>query len=266
MVINIDVFILENFIVDFFLMYITFQAVKIKVKLRKIILPSVIGALYSLTPFLPNNAIFISLPFKLSIVLLFMFLPLGRKSVSLIFKCSFIYILFSMILSGICYFLGVRGFYMDGALDIENFNYKYLLLAMMIVYVLLTRLIDFIKDRNIMNNFIYYIEIVNGNKVTRVKAFLDTGNELREPATNLPVIIVEKQYIRDINLKDDELFYIPYKVVNGEKGNLVGFKPTGVKIYYDSNNIKFKDAIICSCEEKLSSTNEYEALLSRGIM
>lgn len=266
MIINIDVFILENFIVNFFLMYITFQVIKLKIKLRKMILPSIIGAMYSLVLFLPNNAIFISLPFKLSIVLLFMFLPLGKKSIPLLFKSSFVYILSSMILSGICYYMGIRGDYMEGTLDISKFSHKYLLLAMMIVYVLLARLIDFIKDRNIMNNFIYYIEIVNGNKATRVKAFLDTGNELREPATNLPVIIVEKQYIKDINLKDNELFYIPYKVVNGAKGNLVGFKPTGVKIYYDSNNIKFKDAIICSCEEKLSSTNEYEALLSRGIM
>ena len=48
-----------------------------------------------------------------------------------------------------------------------------------------------------------------------MRAFLDTGNELREPATNLPVLIVERDIFYDINLSKYDKFYIPYKVING---------------------------------------------------
>ena len=131
--------------------------------------------------------------------------------------------------------------------------------------MVLHRIVIFVKDRKEILNFIYDVDIVFGEKKKRIKAFLDTGNELREPVTNLPVMIVEKDILSDINIKSKEVFYIPFKVVNGSGGLLKGFKPADVNIC--KNNIFEKtELIVAVCDTKLSDLNDYNALLSRGII
>ncbi len=41
---------------------------------------------------------------------------------------------------------------------------------------------------------------------------MDTGNNLIDPITNLPVIMVNNK----ISFKSHKIFYVPYKVINNE--------------------------------------------------
>ena len=45
-----------------------------------------------------------------------------------------------------------------------------------------------------------------------LKGYMDTGNNLIDPITNLPVIMVNNK----INFKSHKIFYVPYKVINNE--------------------------------------------------
>ena len=103
-------------------------------------------------------------------------------------------------------------------------------------------------------------------EVIKLKGFLDTGNELVEPLTSLPVLIAEKHYFGNITLEDKELFSIPYKVVNGYNNMISGFRVKNIKIYNKSSNLLIKDAIVCFCDQRLSGDGDYEALLSRGMI
>lgn len=106
--------------------------------------------------------------------------------------------------------------------------------------------------------------MVNNDKSIKFKAFLDTGNELIEPVTMLPVIILEEDYFNNLTLNND-IYYINYSTVSGWEGRLKGFKPDKLFLTSGEKTIE-KEAIVCSCSEKLSKDREYEALLSRGII
>ena len=147
-----------------------------------------------------------------------------------------------------------------------NNSIKQLILAVMIAYIVITRICDCIKDRAIIKNFLYDIYISKGDKSLLIKGFLDTGNELREPVSNLPCIILEENYFKEFNIPENEEYVINYNTIN-EIGQLRGFKVSGIKIRNDNSNTWSNvDAIICSCERKLSKSDDFQALLSRGVV
>lgn len=266
MVINLDVLILENILVNYFLLYITSQTLKIKSNFKKYIIPSTIGGFYVITMIYPGLKVLTILPIKLSVALIMIILLFRKKDILFNLKALLIYILFSMLIAGICFYIEFSNI---SSIDFDyikiDFSYKKLMLSIMIAYMFLHRLITFIRDRSEVNSLIFNVDIIYKSLEKNVVAFLDTGNELREPITNLPVMIIESDLCKSFNINEKELLYIPYKVVNGQSGKLLGFKPECIKIHR-KNYIEEREVIIAFCSDKLSSLNDYNALLSRGII
>ncbi|AJA48203.1 putative sporulation sigma-E factor-processing peptidase [Clostridium pasteurianum DSM 525 = ATCC 6013] len=265
MVVYLDILIIENLIVNMFLLYITSQTLKIKIKLQYLLAAALLGSMYVLTIIYPLPKLLSSIGFKFFVALLMIIVVFRKSNVIFNIKAAAIFILYSMMTAGFCIFIE---FYFSKGLTFDNmpvFSYKYILCSIMILYITIHRIIIFIKDRKEIVSFIYDVDIMFDEKKKRVKAFLDTGNELREPLTNLPVMIVERSILKDINIKEKDMFYIPFKVVNGSGGYLKGFKPSNVNIYKNSM-LEKTELIVAVCDTKLSDLNDYNALLSRGII
>jgi stage II sporulation protein GA (sporulation sigma-E factor processing peptidase) len=272
MEVYVDILLLENFVVNFFIMYIVMQTMRLSFKLKFIILSSGLGSLYVLTLLLPQLKVFTLLPFKLLTAFIMVILVIKPLNIWMLLRGTVLYIFYSMLLAGFIVFIELNNqtSYLEGMLY-GKFSYKGslikgVLIAAMIIYIALDRLVVFIKDRRDMTNFTYTIEVGFCNCNSRINAFLDTGNELREPVTNLPVIIVERNILKELDLKEDNKMYIPYKVLNGIPAKIEAFKPTYIKLYQDENNYKYVNAVIGLCDGKLSELNDYNALLSRGIL
>lgn len=266
MVVYLDTLLLVNFIVNYFLLDITSQTVKIPSKNRNLVLSSFLGSLYVIALLYPKAVIFTTLPFKIAVSIVMILICFKQRDVIVNLKITGIFILYSMLLAGVCFYLNIsKGNEPEFSSVIYSFPYEWLLISLMIVYLIIHRLVVFIKDRRDISTLIFIVDIVTKDNKKRVKAFLDTGNELREPATNLPVIIVEKEAMQDINLEKYDKFYIPYQVVNGYSDKMQGFKPDHVEVYY-GNKVQYAEVIVAFCDNKLSNYNDYDALLSRGII
>ncbi|MGO5065902.1 sigma-E processing peptidase SpoIIGA [Clostridium sp. LCP25S3_F8] len=265
MVVYLDVMILENFIVNLFILFLTSQTLKINNKILYLLISSLLGSLYILVLIIPSLALFNKLIFKILIAFMLILIAFHKKDLMFNIKATVVYIVYSMIIAGICVFLECNKIKSNTSLTIENFSYKKLMMAMMIIYIVGNKLIWYIKDRKDISSFIYDVDIILQKDQKSVRAFLDTGNELREPATNLPVLVVEKDVFSNVNLDSYDKFYIPYRVVNGNSGNLKGFKPNYIDVYIGDKKEK-KEVIIALSEGKLSAIKDYRALLSRGII
>ena len=108
--------------------------------------------------------------------------------------------------------------------------------------------------------------IKNDEKILMLKGFLDTGNELREPITNLPCILIEDEYLLQLELKKEDEYFIRYKTIDSSD-ILHGFRSDFIKIKgKDDSAWREIDAIVCGCKTTLSKENDYQVLLSRGII
>ncbi|MBC2399178.1 sigma-E processing peptidase SpoIIGA [Clostridium tetanomorphum] len=267
MIVYIDLLLIENFIVNKFLLIITSQTVRRNSKTKGIYtsLAAFIGSFYVLTIIIDRLKCFNNIFMKLVVAIFMILISFRQKNLLFNIKASIIFVFYSMLLAGICVFIEFsKSDSLNGGV-IYNFSYKRLMLSIMIIYILINKIILFIKDRKEICNFIYEVDIVLKDSKKSVKAFLDTGNELIEPITSLPVIVVEKDLFDEDELKGYDTYYIPYSVINGKIGRMKGIKPECIKLHKE-NHLEERDVLIAFCDNKLSSTGDYEALLSRGII
>lgn len=265
LVVYIDLLILINFIVNFFLLYITGRTLKLKVRFRFIFLAGAVGSVYTITLVYPALSIFSAFYFKILVAAILVYISFGNRGFICSLKILTVFILYSMLLAGICMFIQFNNYSYTGNCMIINFPYEWLFISLMALYITIDRIVIYVKDRNKVFTLIYDVDIIFKDKRKTVKAFLDTGNELREPATNLPVVIVEKSVFENVNLEKMHKFYIPYRVINGKCGKLEGFKPDMVKIDFGKEP-QYREVIIAICKDKLSKFDDYHALLSRGVI
>lgn len=266
MVVYLDMLLLENFLVNLFLLTITMQTIKKKVPTGRLMLSSIIGTSYVLTIVIPKLQLFATTPFKIVVAVIMILIAIKDKSVIEILKAMGIFILYSILLAGMAFYLAIKDNpSLSPSAMIYNFSYKNLILSLMITYILVYKLTVYVKERQILTSYVYNTEICIDNVKTIIKAFLDTGNELREPATNLPVIIVEKELFKDLNLKTHDIYNIPYSVVNGYNGKLIGIRPDSVKININGD-MREKNLILAFSDKKLSKHSDYNGLLPRGII
>lgn len=262
MEIYIDVYILENIIIDLFLLLLSFKLLRFNFNKRNIYIAAVVGGIYALVIFC-NVKILSSIAMRILMVVFMMYISLENKNL----KSTVVYFMLTFMLGGACFAtVQMQNSYIIGkAFVVQSNSIKYLVLIIAIAFIFITRIADLIKERAVVKNFLYDIYITEGQKSVLTKGFLDTGNELREPVTNLPCIILESNYFNQFDVPEDKEFIIKYDTIN-EIGEVKGFKGDIMIRSEDSNSWTKISAIICRCERKLSKEDEFHALLSRGII
>ncbi|SHE89224.1 sigma-E processing peptidase SpoIIGA [Clostridium fallax] len=264
----VDVLLFENFIVNGFLLLILNQILKIEVNYKRLLIAATIGSLYTLTMVIPDLEFLSKLVFKVLVAVLMIYILNKTKDLKVMIKSVISFFLLSILLSGFCltFVIYKNSYNLGEDYVISEFSFKFVLLSIMIIYLILFRVILYIKDKRILTSLIYDVTIIEKGIEYKFKAFLDTGNELTEPATCLPVIIVEDSYLENINFFKKDIYNIPYKAINGHTGILKGFIPDEIYLKIDEDKVIKKRAIICLCKENLSRTKEFNGLLSRGIL
>lgn len=265
MIVYIDILIIENFIVNLFLLITTTKLLKYKYN-KKIYIAAFFGSIYTLVIFFENN-IFTSLFFKVLAVIL-MFGLINKKVISVKnIKMTLTFFLLSFTLSGLSFTLAIMDnpFSIIEQFSINSFKVKDLILSLMTIYIIAIRILDLIKDRANICNFIFDIELKDEKITLYIKGLLDTGNALREPVTNLPCIIIEKEIMESLDFVNNERYFINFNTIS-ENGSLQGIKTNNIRIKQENSEWRNIEAIICSCKNKLSKENEFNALLSRGVI
>lgn len=272
-VIYIDILFCINLFINYFILLATGKFLNITPKTYRLILAAVFGAVYSLIIFLPYLSLallILSFLICCSIIILICFRVTNLKTFIKILLCFFI-INFSF--AG-CLFL-LRKLFNTNAIIIKNgilyFDFSPLtfLVACVISYIII-RLAQILNLKFNSKNDIIPIQIYLDGKHCNLNSKLDTGNNLTEPFSSLPVVVVKKQSLEKI-LPPKGLFsaklvkklkfrMIPYKSVGKTSGVLKGFKADYICIC-DKKSLYKKDAYIAICEDNTLS-DEFDALLN----
>ena len=159
-----------------------------------------------------------------------------------------------------------------------------------LMWWLLQRLWQRWQERNsVLEQTIYDLEIDFGNEehgVVSIKALLDTGNNLRDPMTGSPVILLEEEAAAaslpdsmrsflDIPWKDcadpwpflwkvnpsliKHLVFIPFQAID-HKSWLLGIRPARVTCFDKQGSRQIK-ATVALVKQVLSAEGEYQALI-----
>ena len=129
------------------------------------------------------------------------------------------------------------------------------------------------------------------NKNIKTKALIDTGNMLKEPITNLPVIVMEHTLLYDVIPKDilnntekilggdfskipddirdeysSKLKVIPFSSLGKQNGMLLGIKGEDLTVNLKDEIKKIDKVIIGIYNKSLTKRGEYRSLLGLEIL
>ncbi len=239
--IYLDLVFLLNFFIDFLILFSTSKILKNVIKLRKLLLGSLVASSSIFLLFIDLNSLQLFL-FKIVISASIILVTFGRKS---FFKnISYFYIL-SIILGGCLYLLNISFTYSNkGILFINNgLVFNFFLSIIVIPIILFCYVKEHLIYKNTFSN-IYEVKLEINRKIYNLRGMIDTGNQLKDPYSGKSIILVS-----NINYNKN-FIYVPYKALN-TSGIIKCFKPNKVVI----NNKEFNNCLIGISNDKFNLDN-----------
>lgn len=192
MKVYLDVILIINFIFDFISILGTSIILKRNTRFSKIIIGSLFGEISMLTIFIRFNQVWL-ISFKIITSLLIVFIVFSFHDIRYFSTNLYYFYLFELVLGGLLYVVKSKNIFIE------------IMLGIIFMYF-------FIKNiKRLKNNYNKYLSIridINNNTYM-LNAFLDTGNKLKDPYLNSPIIILDNN---KFNLDGDIL--VPYSTCN----------------------------------------------------
>ncbi|MED4127380.1 sigma-E processing peptidase SpoIIGA [Shouchella miscanthi] len=241
-----------------------------------------------------------------SIVVFFMFTPyvtfFMNPIVKFFYSCMIVFIAFGYIrftyfvqnLAGFFFLTFVTGgglfamhYFFQSELDLTShlpgfggstISWTFVLIGFPLVYWFSKQQVDTFKIKKVQANDLATVEIVIDDFRFETRGLVDTGNQLKDPLTRTPVMIMEadllhpllgKQQTDDMltmSTKENHPFMhrirlVPFKAVGQKQPYLTAFKPDQVTIYYDGEQFVTKRVLLGLYGEALSPEGHYQTII-----
>jgi stage II sporulation protein GA (sporulation sigma-E factor processing peptidase) len=286
-----DVIFLENLIMNYLILWSTARLTRYSYSKVKLVIASVLGAVYAVLSYFPEYSYMFSFFMKVLFSILIVIVAYTPAYFHLLIKLTGIFYIVSFVFGGaafgLFYFINGLSLTSNGISFIKDFPIKILAAAIIIAYITIKYSWDYIQHRIKRERLIVRVEMNFDKKQLGLDALIDTGNSLRDPITNVPVMITEYSMIRELLPEDIQKIFeqsgendlnaiaeimsiskwatrfriIPFKSLGRDNGMLVGFKPDVITIFDSDRRIKLSNIIIAIYRKNLSRDGEYSALI-----
>ena len=290
MTIYIDVVFLENLVMNSIILVASGIILKKKMKWIRIILASSLGAIYTIIGYISVLEIYSNLILKVILSILIIYIAFNPQTVKQLWKDILIFYLTSFVFGGVAfaliYVVKPQDILMKNGLFLGTYPLKTVLLAAIVAFIIIIAAFAIVKTKFSKKDMFCDVKIELNNKKIETKAMIDTGNLLKEPITNTPVIVLEHTLLyecipREIldnlekilggdltKIPDDirneyipRLKLIPFASLGKQNGMLVGIKADSLKIIHDDQEKENKYVIIGIYNKSLTKRGEYRALI-----
>ncbi len=134
-----------------------------------------------------------------------------------------------------------------------DIDITFLVICSVIAYIVIT-LIAKLTDKKAPKAKEYYIKIQTDKKTVFCQSLMDTGNNLREPFSYFPVIMMDKTMFCELFDDKDKIRLIPVSTVSGET-LLKAYRPKLIEIgEYKTDKVYIA--------ESLAPLDEYKIILN----
>ena len=295
MTIYIDVVLFENLIMNYIILFTTSQILKIKPKHIRIILASLLGAIYSIIGYMNILDIYSKIPLKILLSIIIVYVAFNPQTVKKMWKYILFFYLVSFVFGGaafsLIYIVKPQEILMKNGLFLGTYPLKIAILGAIVAFTIITIVFKLAKNKIYKKDFLCKMEICINNKKIETMTMVDTGNMLKEPITNMPVVVVEHVLLYECipeeilnNLENiiggdfsnisektkseyiSKLKLIPFSSLGKQNGMLIGIKPDYIKIKTEEKENKIENVIIGIYNKSLTKKGEYQALIGMELI
>lgn len=290
MTIYIDVIILENLIMNYIILYAVGLISKVKINYLRILIASLIGAIYAIIEYVSKFDIYSNIILKTILSIILVFIAFNSNNLKDLSKQILLFYLTTFTFGGIAtyliYVIKPQNIIIKNGIYSGIYILKVLLIGAILGFVIITIAFKIVKNKMNKKDLFCKIKIYLNQKYITVDAMIDTGNMLKEPISGDSVIIVErtelynlipKEILNNINLilggdfekipEDIKTEYIsrlkiiPFKSLGRENGMLLGIKAEYIEILDNQIENRKENVIIGIYDRSLTKRGEYSALI-----
>ena len=295
MTIYIDVILIENLLMNSIILFATGLVLKTKIRTTRIIISSLIGAIYTIIAYISQLRIYSNILLKFILSLVIVYIAFNPNNIKQLLKDILIFYLTSFVFGGVAlnliYFLRPENINIKNGLFTGEYALKVIMLGAIMAFIIIKISIKIIKTKFNTKNMYCDINLKINEKQIATKAMIDTGNLVKEPITNTPVVIVEESLLEGIipkeilknlenilcgnleNLPQDiqdkylpKLRCIPFSSLGKENGMLVGIKISEIVVKSEDEEKKTPNIIIGIYGRSLTKNGEYRALVGVDLL
>jgi stage II sporulation protein GA (sporulation sigma-E factor processing peptidase) len=264
-VIYADVLFIVNFFITLLLLELTAKAGKRNPKTFRIVISSALGGAYSLIILIDDIPIVLLLLSKIVFAILLILISFSFVRLKSFLSMLLIFLFSNFVFLGII--AGLQMIFHSDRISINNgeiyfdINARQLLFAALFAYAA-SSLIIRLYNKKLSAGEIYSILIFNNGKQINAFALSDTGNKLREPFSNAPVIIVKSELLQGF-YDEEKARLIPASTINS-KSFLYAFKPECVKVKTSKGWEIIENVYIASSDE--INSKSFSAIINPEII
>jgi stage II sporulation protein GA (sporulation sigma-E factor processing peptidase) len=281
-----------NFMMNTFLLYLTARLTGKEPKGARLLAGGLLAALYSLVIFWPGAVYVYSWAGKIiASVLIVMFTFRPQRKVEVLRLCG-AFFLASFFLAGTIfalYFFGsapavVKG----GVFYITPPRPGMLFGGMMVAFVLIGGVWHFSERQRKSRDLRFDLALQDRGRQVSMRAFVDTGNQLRDPISGKPLCVASYRAVRELLPKELQQAFegggdpvealgslpaeetgrfgvVPFRSLENA-GMLVTFRPELVEITGICGTVEHKGVVLAITAKALSLDGEAEVLLNPDVM
>lgn len=290
MTIYIDIVIIENLIMNYIILCATGIVSKNKISHLRLIMASLLGAIYSVVAYMKILEIYSNIVLKILLSVIIVYIAYNPQTVKKLWKTLVMFYLVSFVFGGVAfsliYIIKPQDIIMKNGLFLGTYPLKTIILGAIVAFAIIIIAVKIIRKKFTTKDMICDIEIMLNNKKINTKALIDTGNMLKEPITNTPVVVVEKILLYECIPKEilnninqiiggdlekipqqiqsqyiSKLKLIPFSSLGKQNGMLLGIKVQQIKIIKESEEITKENIIVGIYQQSLTKNGEYQALM-----
>ena len=206
MTIYIDVVLIENLLMNYIILYATGIVMKIKMKVVRLLLASLIGAVYSIVAYISTFEIYSNIILKFILSIIIVYVAYNPQTAKKMWKELMAFYLVSFVFGGaafaLIYIVKPQEILMKNGLFLGTYPLKTVLLGAVVAFILIITVFAIAKNKIAKKDMFCDIKFKLNGKEIKTKAMIDTGNLLKEPITNTPVVVVEHTLLYDCMPKE----------------------------------------------------------------
>ena len=295
MTIYIDIVLIENLIMNYIILFATSIIAKVKPKHMRLIIASLIGAIYAVLAYMNILKIYFNIILKIVLSIIIIYIAFNPKNIKILMKQLLLFYLTSFVFGGTAFFLiyvvKPQNIIMRNGVFVGTYPLKIAMLGAVVGFAVIVLTFKILKNRLSKKNLLCNINIKLNKKEIKTTALIDTGNLLKDPISNTPVIIAEHTLLYDAipkeilnNLENilggdlenfskeiktkyiSKLKVIPFSSLGKQNGMLLGIKADEIEIENEEEKIKKEDVIVGIYDKSLTKRGEYRALVGMNIL
>ena len=281
---------------NYIMLFACMVLLRIKAGKIRLIIASFIGAAYTIIMYLNIISLYSNfiMKFVLSLVIVYVAFKPNKlkqmvKEIVIFYLVSFV---FGGCVFGLMYFLKPQLVQIRNGYFVGTYPIKVAVMGGCLAFILIQISFKLVKNKISKNDVVYKIKIrIFENEIT-LNALLDTGNLLKEPITGFPVVVIEKNSLKEIlpceilnnldkivggdldeiNSNEKLIKYIsrfrmiPFSSVGKQNGLLLGVRSDSVDIINNETTETVQNVIIGVYEQSFTKNGAYSAIFGLDML